>query len=131
MDFKEWLDMRIDEMAKNKLFKEAGIGIWINPDDKAFTFKDVIHNEWAIAHGLNMSDMLKTGWVRMRIMPDKTACAETTRPIMFKHSAIWPIISLADQHAVHKVQLLLNGRESILSKNNVGWELDGKSLVNH
>ena len=123
MDFNKWLDMRIDEATKNPLFKEEGVGIWINPDDKVFTFKDIIHAEWAATHGLSMNDMLRSGWVRMRIMPDKTAFAETTR-----HSALWAIAALADEHAVHRVQLFLRGRESVLSKTDSQWELDGKSL---
>lgn len=123
MKFDKWLNMRLDEETNKSLFKETGVGIWINPDDKVYEFRDVIHAAWADAHGLDMNDMLRSGWVRMRILAD-VAYAETTR-----ESAIWTIASTADAHGIKRVQLFLNGRESEMRKSDV-WRLDDEPLSN-
>ncbi|MDP1711804.1 MAG: hypothetical protein Q8K86_05045 [Candidatus Nanopelagicaceae bacterium] len=126
MNFKEWLDMRItEETEKRSLIKEVGLGIWINPDDKAFPFKGILHGEWADAHGLDMNEMLRSGWVRMRAMPDGSAFAETNRP-----AALHAIAATADELGVDKVQLFLKGREAELSKTKDGWMFGDQPLSN-
>jgi len=122
-DFRQWIDQRIEEaIASPRLIREVGEGIWISPSDEVFKFKDLTHAEWAKAAELDVSEMLHSGWVRLRVLADEVF-AETER-----HSAVWPIVQTAEEYGQHKVRLYLKSREMEVRKGQEGWLLDGMPI---
>ena len=123
-DFRQWIDQRIEEaIASPRLIREVGEGICISPSDEVFKFKDLTHAEWAKAAELDVTEMLHSGWVRLRVL-DEEVFAETER-----HSAVWPIVQTAEEYGQHKVRLYLKNREMEVRKGPEGWLLNGTPLA--